>query len=180
MNKNFLILIIIIIVVSIICLMLKYDNNETSSNTEIKNNIESENILSNNSITHKNTKQKGAKDMSMIYIKVNNQILDVELEDNLATKELKEKLKNGNIIVNAYEYGGFEKVGDLGFSLPREDKYVTTSAGDIVLYQGNELSIFYNSNSWNYTKLGKIKNMETEELRNILTSGDVTLELSLN
>ena len=87
-----------------------------------------------------NIKDNKKEDMNLIYIKVNNQILDVELEENLATKELKEKLKNGDIIVNAHEYGGFEIVGDLGFSLPREDTNITTSAGDIVLYQGNQIS----------------------------------------
>ena len=115
-----------------------------------------------------------------MYIKVNNKILDVELEDNSATKELKEKIQNGDIIVHAKEYGGFEKVGDFEFSLPREDKNITTSAGDIILYQGNQISLFYNSNSWNYTRLGKIKDITSEELKNILGNGDVTITLTLS
>lgn len=71
----------------------------------------------------------------------------------------------------------FEKVGDLGFSLPQSDEYITTSPGDVVLYNGDEISVFYNSNSWEYTKLGKIQN--SGDLKNILGSGDVTLVLSL-
>ena len=116
----------------------------------------------------------------MIKIKVNSNILEVKLEDNEATKSLIERLKNGDISVNANEYGGFEKVGNLGFSLPRNDKSITTSAGDIVLYQGNQISLFYNSNSWSYTKLGRVQNISSRELKDILGSGNVTLVISLD
>lgn len=118
--------------------------------------------------------------IDMIKIKVNNSILEVKLENNEATKNLVERLKKGDITVNAKEYGGFEKVGNLGFSLPRNDTNINTSAGDIVLYQGNQISLFYNSSSWSYTKLGKVQNISSKELKNILGSGDVTLVLSLN
>ena len=118
--------------------------------------------------------------MNTVYIKVNNNVLNIGLEDNSATIELKERLKNGDIVVNAHEYGGFEKVGDLGFSLTREDTNITTSAGDIVLYQGNQISLFYNSNSWSYTKLGKIQNVSSSELKKILGNGDVTITFTLS
>ena len=136
---------------------------------------EKEEKVENNTIN-----ENKVEDMGRIYIKVNNQILDVELEDNSATKELKEKLKNGDIVIEAHEYGGFEKVGILGFSLPREDINVTTTAGDIVLYQGNQISIFYNSNSWSYTKLGKIQNTSANELKNILGNEDVKITFTLS
>ena len=61
-----------------------------------------------------------------------------------------------------------------------EDKNITTLAGDIVLYQGNQISLFYNSNSWSYTKIGKIKNINSEELKKTLGADDTTLILSLN
>lgn len=118
--------------------------------------------------------------IDMIKIRVNSNVLEVKLEDNEATKSLIEKLKSGSISVDANEYGGFEKVGDLGFSLPHNDKRITTSAGDIVLYQGDQVSIFYNSNSWSYTKLGKVQNVSESELKDILGSGDVTLIFSMN
>ena len=118
--------------------------------------------------------------MNTVYIKVNNNVLNIGLEDNSATIELKERLKNEDIVVNAHEYGGFEKVGNLGFSLTREDTNITTSAGDIVLYQGNQISLFYNSNSWSYTKLGKILNVSSSELKNILGNGDVTITFTLS
>ena len=124
-------------------------------------------------------RQNKEEEIDMIKIKVNNNVLDVKLEENEATKSLVERLKNGDISVKANEYGGFEKVGELGFSLPRNDKNITTSAGDIVLYQGNQISLFYNSNSWSYTKLGKVQNVSAKDLKNILGADDVSLVLSL-
>ena len=114
---------------------------------------------------------------NVINLKVNNHVLKVKLEDNSAAKALMNKLKKGDVTIHAGDYGGFEKVGDLGFSLPRSDKYITTSAGDIVLYEGDEISLFYNSNSWSYTKLGKVQNIK--DLKKILGTGDVKLVLSL-
>ena len=112
-----------------------------------------------------------------IKLKVNGQTLDVKLENNKAAKALLEKLKKGSIKINAREYGGFEKVGALGFSLPASDKYIKTSPGDLVLYDGDEISLFYDSNSWEYTKLGKVQNVK--DLKKILGTGDVTITLSL-
>ena len=142
-----IIFVIVFIVFAIIFLVSKNDKKEISNNTEIINKDKVQNNeISNNTITE----NKVDESMNTAYIKVNNNVLNIELEDNSATIELKERLKNGDIVVNAHEYGGFEKVGNLGFSLPREDTNITTSAGDIVLYQGNQISLFYNSNSWSY------------------------------
>ncbi len=115
----------------------------------------------------------------LVKVKINDEIFDVELENNSATEELIKELKKGNITVNASEYGGFEKVGDLGFSLPTSDENIGTNPGDIVLYQGDKISLFYGSHSWSYTKLGRIDNVDPDQLREILGSGDVTLEFSL-
>ena len=115
----------------------------------------------------------------LVKVKINDEIFDVELENNSATEELIKELKKENITVNASEYGGFEKVGDLGFSLPTSDENIGTNPGDIVLYQGDKISLFYGSHSWSYTKLGKIDNVDPDQLREILGSGDVTLEFGL-
>ena len=76
-------------------------------------------------------------------------------------------------------YGGFEQVGSLGASLPREDAQTTTDAGDIVLYQGNQIVMFYGSNSWAYTRLGKISGLSRQELQNLLGGDGVTVVLSV-
>ena len=162
------------------------NNNKIINNSSEIENIDSnpeknETISSNTSnLVQEQITQTKKESMDMIKIKVNNNVLEVNLEDNEATRSLVEKLKNGDISVNANEYGGFEKVGNLGFSLPRNDESITTSAGDIVLYQGNQISLFYNSNSWSYTKLGRATNVNGDELKDILGSGDVTLILSLD
>jgi len=115
----------------------------------------------------------------LVKVKINDEVFDVKLENNSATQELMKELKKGNITVNASEYGGFEKVGDLGFSLPTSDENIGTAPGDIVLYQGDKISLFYGSHSWSYTKLGKIDNVDSNKLKEVLGSGDVTLEFSL-
>lgn len=115
----------------------------------------------------------------LVKVKINDEVFDVKLENNSASQELIKELKKGNVTVNASEYGGFEKVGDLGFSLPANDENVETNLGDIVLYQGDKVSLFYGSHSWSYTKLGKIDNVDSNNLKEVLGSGDVTLEFSL-
>lgn len=115
----------------------------------------------------------------LVKVKINDKVFDVKLENNSATQELIKTLEKGNVTVNAKEYGGFEKVGDLGFSLPTTDENMGTQPGDIVLYQGNQISLFYGSHSWSYTKLGKIDNVDSNNLKEVLGSGDVTLEFSL-
>ena len=172
-----IILIIVFIVSAILLFVPKNNKKEISNNTEntIDDKVEN-NEISNNTITE----NKVDESMNTIYIKVNNSVLSIELEDNSATRELKEQLKNEDIIVKAHEYGGFGKVGDLGFSLPKKDSNITTSAGDIVLYQGNQISVFYNSNSWSYTKLGKVQNISSNELKDILGNGDVIITFTLS
>ncbi len=72
-----------------------------------------------------------------------------------------------------------EKVGPIGTNLPRNDQQITTESGDIILYQGSTLAIYYALNFWNFTRLGKIDNVSAQELKNILGSGNVTIKLSM-
>ena len=114
-----------------------------------------------------------------ITIDVNGNKLTAALADTTAAKEFAEKLKDEPVTVTLNEYGGFEKVGDLPWSLAKSDKQVSTEPGDIMLYQGDQMTIFYNSNSWSYTKLGHIENTTQEELKTVFGEGDVTVTLSL-
>lgn len=116
---------------------------------------------------------------NVINLKFWNKTFDVVLEDNIATKALIEKLQEWDVIVNAREYWWFEKVGNLWFDLPRTDKQITTEPGDLVLYQWNQVSLFYDSNSWSYTKLWKVQMNSKENLEEILWNWDVTLTFSL-
>ena len=119
-------------------------------------------------------------DYNTMNLKVNNSTMKVKLSDNAATKALVERLKEGTITYTAYDYGGFEKVGALGFSLPSNDTYITTEPGDIMLYTSNQLCIFFDSNSWEYSPIGKIEGMTKQQLKDAFGTGEVSITLSLD
>ena len=105
--------------------------------------------------------------------------VEVEWLDNDSVAALKELVKDKPLTIQMSMYGGFEQVGSLGTRLPRNNKETTTSAGDIVLYSGNQIVVFYGSNSWAYTRLGHITNKTKAELKELLGSGDITLTISM-
>ena len=114
-----------------------------------------------------------------LHLMINGTAVQVDWEDNTAVDALTERVFSEPLSVAMSMYGGFEQVGSLGTSLPRDDSQTTTQAGDIVLYAGNQIVIFYGSNSWAYTRLGRITDQSVEELRKLLGNGDVTITLSM-
>ncbi len=127
--------------------------------------------------TNENTREDEMTDT--IFLTVGSHKVSVKLEKNSAVNALVELLKEGDISYTAHDYGGFEKVGALGHTLPREDEQMTTEAGDVILYSGDQIVLFYGSNSWSYTKLGKIQG-SVSEIKDILTeSNPVTVMISL-
>ena len=102
----------------------------------------------------------------------------VTWEDNASVTELSALAKEG-LKIPMSMYGGFEQVGPIGQSITRNDKQTTTSEGDIVLYSGNQLVVFYGSNSWAYTRLGRI-DLSQDELTKLLSNGDVTITLKID
>lgn len=109
---------------------------------------------------------------SMILV-IDGEEYPVEWEENESVEVLKELCP---LTVKMSMYGGFEQVGSLGESLPRNDEQITTEYGDIVLYSGNQIVVFYGSNTWAYTRLGHI-DMTQEELTDLLGNGDVEITL---
>lgn len=120
------------------------------------------------------------KSDNKLKISVNGTELTATLEDNSSAQALTELLKQGNITVDMSDYGNFEKVGNLPQSLPKNDEKITTVPGDIILYQGNKITIYYAENTWDFTKLGHINNITQEELKTLLGDGDVTVSLSIS
>lgn len=122
--------------------------------------------------------QKAPSDDGTFEIVVGERRLTADFVDSAAADALKEKLSARDVTVGLSEYGGFEKVGDLGFSLPASDESITAKAGDVVLYQGDKLSIIYGENTWSYTRLGTIHGAAGQSLRDVLGDGDVTVTLT--
>ena len=102
-----------------------------------------------------------------------NYTLYAMLADNKSADAFYELLKKGAVTIDMRDYGGFEKVGQLGTTLPRSDSNITTDAGDIILYQGNQVTIYYDVNTWNFTKLGKITGVSKSELKKTLGKGSI-------
>lgn len=114
----------------------------------------------------------------MLQMKIGETPVTVEWEENESVEALKELCLNAPLTIQMSMYGGFEQVGPIGQSLPREDRQTTTQAGDIVLYSGSQIVVFYGSNSWAYTRLGKIADKSAAELKDLLGNGDVTITLT--
>ncbi|MBR1905321.1 MAG: hypothetical protein IJ819_02505 [Clostridiales bacterium] len=110
-------------------------------------------------------------------MKIGKREVDVTWEDNASVEELK-KLAASGLTIKMSKYGGFEQVGSIGHNITSNDKQTKTAPGDIVLYSGNQLVVFYGSNSWAYTRLGKI-NLSKSELKELLGKKDVTVTLSV-
>lgn len=115
---------------------------------------------------------------SKITLTVGNNSMTATLVDNEATQSLLDMLTKGPVTINMDDYGGFEKVGALPQSLPTSNTQITTQPGDIMLYQGHNMVIFYGTNSWSYTRLGKIDGATADNVRQFLGSGSIILTLS--
>jgi len=111
-------------------------------------------------------------------LKINDQKIDVKWEDNESVAALEQLVLSKPLTVSMSMYGGWEQVGSIGRSLPRNDVQTTAVSGDIMLYSGNQIVLFYGNNSWAYTKLGSMQASQ-EELRKLLDNGDVTVEISM-
>lgn len=110
-------------------------------------------------------------------LKIGEKTIPVTWENNASVEELK-KLASSGLTIKMSKYGGFEQVGSIGHNITSNDKQTKTAPGDIVLYSGNQLVVFYGSNSWAYTRLGKI-NLSKSELKELLGKKDVTVTLSV-
>ena len=169
MKRIFIIIITIFICISTACANANNNNNKNPVSTK-----------------------KGAEEMKIkidITSDSGNHILEAKLTDNSSGVAFYKLLKQGPITINMHDYGNFEKVGSIGTTLPRNDTQITTSAGDIILYQGNQITIYYDVNSWNFTSLGKIisilqqdsnASISPSSLKYILGKGNVKAVFYIN
>ena len=118
--------------------------------------------------------------MDKMYITIDGVTHGVTLVDNAATKALVEKMEQGSVDVVLNNNGDFEIWGALGFSLPVSNQQITAQAGDVVLYNGSNICLFYDTNSWSYTRLGKIDGLSDSELRTFLKAGQNNVKVTLS
>ena len=129
-------------------------------------------LFINKPIYQKNIKKEESEAM---LLEVNGYTFEVELENNTSAKALREYVSKEKRTLSLDDYGNFEKVGNLGITLPRNDETITTKEGDLILYSGNKLCLYYNQNTWDFTKLGHIK--DTTHLKEVLGKGSVQVTL---
>ncbi len=115
-----------------------------------------------------------------IYITIDEKTQSITLVENVATKALVKALQESSITYEASDYGNFEKVGALGKTLPTNNTQITTSPGDVILYNANQIVIFYGTNSWSYTRLGKIDILTGDNLKTFLKAGEGTVKITLS
>ena len=160
-----------------ICMTIIFCMSACSGNT--MNSGENQNAVTEISTSEKDESadDEAIGDSTMIMM-IDGTKVNVEWEDNQAVERLRDMAKDGDITIQMSMYGGFEQVGSIGHSLPRDDKQTTTSSGDVVLYSGNQMVVFYGSNSWSYTRLGHISDKDEAEMADLLSQGDVTITIS--
>ena len=115
----------------------------------------------------------------MLQMTIGGTPVEVKWEDNESVEALRQLCREEPLTIQMSMYGGFEQVGSIGQSLPRNDSQTTTQSGDIVLYSGDQIVVFYGSNSWAYTRLGHVADKSDEEMAQLLGNGDVTITVEM-
>lgn len=115
----------------------------------------------------------------MINMEINGTILQVSLCRNSSAEAVKELLRKGPVTIPMKDYAHMEKFGSFGMQLPSNDEHITTEAGDVILSEGSLLVLYYAPNTWNFTRLGKVKNVSASDLKKVLGTGNVVATLSL-
>ena len=120
------------------------------------------------------------KSANTMNITINGKTVSCQLVDNSSTRALLALLEKGDITYEADDYGNFEKVGNIGFSLPQNNESITTTAGDVILYQGNNICLYYDTNAWTFTRLGKIEGLSKDEIKTFLNAGGGSVKVKLS
>ncbi len=159
MKKSFVMIMMIVIFTLVGCSADKGEKTET---------------LARSAATDENSEEENKK----MTVSVGGKDFAVTLEDNAAAAELIQMMQENPVTIDMRDYSGFEKVGSLGRNLTTSNEQMTTATGDIVLYNGNQIVIFYGSNSWSYTRLGKVDDLTDWE--DALGNGNVSVTFSVN
>lgn len=169
-KKNIFIIITLIAVVITGCGCEQ--NTQGNVNSDIASNNTSQIEVANNEA---NNTENNVGNMK---VTINDTEVNVSWEQNEAVGALRQIVSNSPLTIQMSMYEDFEQVGSIGQNLPRNDVQTTASTGDIMLYSGNKMVVFYGSNSWAYTRLGKITDKSAAELKELLGNGNVTITIT--
>ena len=158
------------------------DNEETPPEDSTPENPAPNDSIPNENQPEEDNDEKGEiMEKNKIKLTVNGKSFTATLEENSSAEALRQLLEKGDLSIRMNDYGDMEKVGSLGTSLPRNDRQTTTQPGDLILYLGNSFVIYYDTNSWNFTRLGRLDGVSTrqEVLELLGGKGDITVTLSV-
>lgn len=110
-----------------------------------------------------------------VYAHIGKTVFKITLSNNSSAREFYNLCSKSDVEVDMHDYGGFEKVGSLGTKIVTNDENITAEPGDIILYQGDKITIYYGENTWNFTRLGKINGVTGDEL--LLALGDKNVKV---
>ena len=122
----------------------------------------------------------GANAQQKLYLTIGGITKTATMVSNSSTEALVAQLQQGDITYEAHDYGNFEKVGPLGYTFPQNNTQITTEPGDLILYQGSNLCIYYDTNSWNFTRIGKLDNMTQAEIKTWVNAGGDNVSVTLS
>ena len=128
----------------------------------------------------KDIKKESDMENQMIYITINGQKVSATLSDNSSSRALVQKLSEGPVTYEAHDYGSFEKVGELPWSLPRNDEDITTIPGDLILYLGKNLVIYYDQNKWDFTRIGRLDGLNQQQIKAFVNAGKSNVKVTLS
>ena len=126
------------------------------------------------------SEEENWEESGKMYLTINENKLEVTLADNSSVYALVEILKDGDITFTANENGNFEMYGDIGHSLPTNNTYISATAGDVILYSGRYLCLFFGNNSYSYTRIGKIDGYSASELRTLLGASEGSVQVTIS
>ena len=122
----------------------------------------------------------GANAQQKLYLTIGGITKTATMVSNSSTEALVAQLQQGDITYEAHDYGNFEKVGALGYTFPENNEQITTVPGDLILYQGSNLCIYYDTNSWNFTRIGKLDNMTQADIKTWVNAGGDNVSVTLS
>ena len=179
--KKYWSILVVIIVAIIIAMVITHQRNDVNLTRTVDVNVEdeTEKLITEDTLENVEDEEvvigENDEEVSSMKMTINGTEVSVAWEDNDSVKEI---MRAAPLTIEMSMYGGWEQVGSLGRSFTRNDVQQTAESGDIMLYSGNQLVVFYGSNSWAYTKLGKIQGLSEDEITDLLSNGDVTITIT--